>query len=115
MIETILVACCVAASIAALIGWITAIDHYNLARFWHQAYREVYDTYVVPVNECERERWQRKRQQYECADEADLRHGEYAAEEAAAKTDLAAITPPNAELLKLANKYPVPQEWYDEE
>lgn len=28
---------------------------------------------------------------------------------------LKTITPPNKQLLKLADKYPVPQEWYDEQ
>lgn len=28
--------------------------------------------------------------------------------------ELKRITPPNAELLKLADRFPAPQEWYDE-
>ncbi len=35
--------------------------------------------------------------------------------DADAKAELKRITPPNAELLKLAERFPAPQEWYDEE
>ena len=35
-------------------------------------------------------------------------------EEAVARAELERITPPNAELLKLADRFPAPQEWYDE-
>lgn len=35
-------------------------------------------------------------------------------EEEAARRELRRITPPNTELLKLADRYPAPQEWYDE-
>lgn len=35
-------------------------------------------------------------------------------EEAAAKVELAKITPRNADLLLLADRFPAPQEWYDE-
>ncbi len=35
-------------------------------------------------------------------------------EEAEAREELKRITPPNAELLKLADRFPAPQEWYDE-
>jgi hypothetical protein len=31
-----------------------------------------------------------------------------------ARAELKRITPPNAELLKLADRFPAPQEWYDE-
>lgn len=31
-----------------------------------------------------------------------------------ARAELKKITPPNAELLKLAMRFPAPQEWYDE-
>ncbi len=30
------------------------------------------------------------------------------------KEELKRITPPNVELLKLADRFPAPQEWYDE-
>jgi hypothetical protein len=32
----------------------------------------------------------------------------------AAREELKRITPPNEELLKLADRFPAPQEWYDE-
>jgi hypothetical protein len=32
-----------------------------------------------------------------------------------AREELARITPPNSELLKLAEKYPPPQEWFEGE
>ena len=35
-------------------------------------------------------------------------------EETEAREELKRITPPNAELLKLADRFPAPQEWYDE-
>jgi hypothetical protein len=35
-------------------------------------------------------------------------------EEAKAREELKRITPPHAELLKLADRFPAPQEWYDE-
>jgi glutathionylspermidine synthase len=35
-------------------------------------------------------------------------------EEVEAKAELARITPTNADLLKLAEQFPAPQEWYDE-
>ena len=35
-------------------------------------------------------------------------------EEMAAKAELAQITPKNEDLLKLADRFPAPQEWYDE-
>lgn len=35
-------------------------------------------------------------------------------EEMAAREELARITPTNAELLRIAEKFPAPQEWYDE-
>ena len=35
-------------------------------------------------------------------------------EEAVARAELERITPPNAELLELADRFPAPQEWYDE-
>ena len=34
--------------------------------------------------------------------------------DAEARAELKRITPPNAELLKLADRFPAPQEWYDE-
>lgn len=37
----------------------------------------------------------------------------FIAEEAAAR-ELRSITPTNAELLQLADRFPAPQEWYDE-
>ena len=36
-------------------------------------------------------------------------------EEAEALAELKRITPSNEELLKLAERYPPPQEWYDED
>ncbi len=36
------------------------------------------------------------------------------AEEAAAKAELSRTTPRNADLLLLADRFPAPQEWYDE-
>jgi hypothetical protein len=35
-------------------------------------------------------------------------------EEVEAKAELARITPKNADLLNLAERFPAPQEWYDE-
>jgi len=35
-------------------------------------------------------------------------------EEMAAKSELAKITPCNADLLSIADRFPAPQEWYDE-
>lgn len=35
-------------------------------------------------------------------------------EELAAKLELAKITPRNADLLRLADRFPAPQAWYDE-
>ena len=34
--------------------------------------------------------------------------------EAAAEAELQKITPPNADLLKLAEQFPAPEDWYDE-
>lgn len=35
-------------------------------------------------------------------------------EEVAARAELAKITPPNADLLLMAKRFPAPQAWYDE-
>jgi len=35
-------------------------------------------------------------------------------EEMMAKKELAKITPPNADLLRIADRFPAPQTWYDE-
>jgi hypothetical protein len=35
-------------------------------------------------------------------------------EESEAAAELAKITPPNSELLKLADRFPAPPEWYEE-
>jgi len=35
-------------------------------------------------------------------------------EEIVAKEELARITPLNADLLRMAEQFPIPQEWYDE-
>ncbi len=35
-------------------------------------------------------------------------------EEMAAKVELAKITPRNADLLRIADRFPAPQTWYDE-
>src|SRR3972149_4559754 len=40
--------------------------------------------------------------------------GEVYAEEMAAKLELTKITPRNADLLRLADRFPAPQTWYDE-
>ncbi|MHC4404803.1 MAG: hypothetical protein ACYTG0_34575 [Planctomycetota bacterium] len=45
------------------------------------------------------------------ADTAEKHEGD---EEAEAQAELDRITPTNAELLRLAERFPAPQEWYDE-
>ena len=35
-------------------------------------------------------------------------------DEAEARAELERITPPNRDLLELADRFPAPQEWYDE-
>ena len=40
---------------------------------------------------------------------------EHKTEEQLAREELERITPTNEELLKLADKFPPPQEWYDED
>lgn len=44
-----------------------------------------------------------------------MRFDEEKRAEAKAKAELAALTPPNVELLRTAERYPAPDEWLDEE
>jgi hypothetical protein len=62
----------------------------------------------IPVND---EMYEHLRHE---ADRRNISIDEVYREEMAAKKELAKITPRNADLLKLAERFPAPQTWHDE-